>query len=131
MSVRLSEMSRHPLYFLSLSAAVVVLLLHTCDAAFCNGKPHPDAKPNLNPIFKSDPVFVREVKNAKLYTVGDGDDKISVVHLWGSPYERGYAHGTIMKQDVQNMIGSVWEYIVEQVETATCVACGSSASMIL
>ena len=124
-------MSRHPLCFLSLSAAVLVLLLHTSDAAFCNGKPHPDAKPNLNPIFTSDPVFVREVKNAKLYTVGDGDDKISVVHLWGSPYERGYAHGTIMKQDVQNMIGSVWEYIVEQVETAACVACGSSASMIL
>jgi hypothetical protein len=101
-----------------LSAAVLLLLLQPSNAAYCHGKPQPDAKPNLNPIFTSDPVFVREVKNAKLYTVGDGDDKISVVHLWGSPYERGFAHGTIMKQDVQNMINSVWEYIVEQVESA-------------
>lgn len=106
------------LVFASLSVVFVLLFLHPSNAAFCNGKPKPDAKPNLNPIFTSDPVFVREVKNAKLYTVGDGDDKISVVHLWGSPYERGFAHGTIMKQDVQNMINSVWDYIVEQVESA-------------
>ena len=111
-------MSPERLGFLSLSAAVLLLLLQPSNAAYCHGKPQPDAKPNLNPIFTSDPVFVREVKNAKLYTVGDGDDKISVVHLWGSPYERGFAHGTIMKQDVQNMINSVWEYIVEQVESA-------------
>jgi hypothetical protein len=95
-----------------------LLLLQPSDAAFCNGKPKPDAKPNLNAIYKSDPYFVRQVKNAKLFTVGDGDDKISVVHLWGSPYERGFAHGSIMKQDVQNMVNSVWEYIVEQVESA-------------
>lgn len=106
------------LAFLSLSVAVLLLLFNPASTAFCNGKPKPDAKPNLNPIFTSDPIFVREVKNAKLYTVGDGDDKISVVHLWGSPYERGFAHGTIMKQDVKNMIDSVWEYIVEQVESA-------------
>ena len=111
-------MSSERLVFLSLSAAVLLLLLQPSNAAYCHGKPQPDAKPNLNPIFTSDPVFAREVKNAKLYTVGDGDDKISVVHLWGSPYERGFAHGTIMKQDVQNMINSVWEYIVEQVESA-------------
>ena len=100
------------------AALLLLLLLHPSGAAFCNGKPKPDAKPNLNPIFTSSPVFVREVKNAKLYTVGDGDDKISVVHLWGSPYERGFAHGTLMKQEAQNMITSVWEYIVEQVESA-------------
>jgi hypothetical protein len=111
-------MSGRALTFLSLSAVITLLLLNTSDAAFCNGKPHPDAKPNLNTIFTADPVFVREVKNAKLYTVGDGDDKISVVHLWGTPYERGFAHGTIMKQDALNMVNSVWEYIVEQVESA-------------
>ena len=112
------EMPSHSLLCLCLSVAVALLLLPTSDAAFCNGKPKPDAKPNLNPIFTADPVFVKETKNAKLYHVGDGDDKISVVHLWGSPYERGFAHGTIMKQDVLNMIDSVWEYIVEQVESA-------------
>jgi isopenicillin-N N-acyltransferase-like protein len=111
-------MSPHSLTFLSLSVVFALFLVQASDAAFCNGKPKPDAKPNLNPIFTADPVFVREVKNAKLYVVGDGDDKISVVHLWGSPYERGFAHGTIMKQDVLNMIDSVWEYIVEQVESA-------------
>lgn len=26
---------------------------------------------------------MRDAKNAKLYTVGDGEDQISLVHVWG------------------------------------------------
>lgn len=41
------------------------------------------------PIVYDDPVYVKEVKNAKLYTLGQGDDQIYIVHLWGTPYEMG------------------------------------------
>jgi len=53
------------------------------EAAECHGKPSPDAKPNLNPIQTSPPVFVKSTKNGKLYTVGTGDDLIHLVHVWG------------------------------------------------
>ena len=29
---------------------------------------------------------------------GTGDDIVPVVHLWGTPYEKGFAHGTLMKE---------------------------------
>jgi hypothetical protein len=50
----------------------------------CDDSPSPDAKPNLNLIYTADPVFVREVPNAKLFYAGDGDDVIPIVHLWGA-----------------------------------------------
>ncbi len=47
-------------------------------------QPDPNAQPNLNAIYTAPPVFVRSVPNASLYTVGGGEDTISVVHLWGA-----------------------------------------------
>jgi len=87
-------------------------------AAECNGKPSPSAKPNLNAIITNEPVFVRSVKNAKLYYVGTGDDKINLVHLWGSPYEMGFAHGQLVKKDMIGLVDNVWKYLEQQVQQA-------------
>ena len=46
-------------------------------------QPSPNAKPNFMPVYTDAPVFVKSVENAQLYTVGSGDDTISVVHVWG------------------------------------------------
>ncbi|XP_077988524.1 protein dcd1A-like [Glandiceps talaboti] len=78
-------------------------------------KPDPHAKPNLNPIQTDSPVFVRQTKNAKLYTVGKGDDSFSVVHVWGSPYDMGYAHGTIMKEEATKFVNDVWKYLEDTI----------------
>jgi len=98
--------------------AICLFLVGFSHAAECHGKPSPDAKPNLNPILTGDAVFVKSIKNAKLYTVGAGDDTIPVVHLWGTPYEMGYAQGAIMNQTAQNLVNSVWNYLESQVEQA-------------
>ena len=50
-------------------------------------QPDPNAKPNANPIQTAPPVFVRASKNGKLYTVGDGEDQVYVVHVWGERAE--------------------------------------------
>jgi len=55
-------------------------------------QPDPDAKPNLNPIVTDPPKFVADTTNGKLYTVGDGEDLISLVHVWG---EKGREERTI------------------------------------
>ncbi|XP_077988522.1 protein dcd1A-like [Glandiceps talaboti] len=78
-------------------------------------RPDPHAKPNLNPIQTDQPVFVKQTKNAKLFTVGKGDDMMKVLHLWGTPYEKGYAHGEILKDDVNTMVNAVWDYFEQQV----------------
>jgi isopenicillin-N N-acyltransferase-like protein len=41
------------------------------------------------PILTGSPVFVKSVPNGKLYMVGSGDDTIPVVHVWGTPYQKG------------------------------------------
>ncbi|XP_006823777.1 protein dcd1A-like [Saccoglossus kowalevskii] len=76
--------------------------------------PDPHAKPNLNPIQTDPPVFVKQIKNAKLYTVGKGDDQIKVLHVWGTPYEMGFAHGTILKDEAKSFIDDVWKYIEDE-----------------
>lgn len=103
------------------SLAILLLALALSPAVFaaeCNGKPSPDAKPNLNPILTGAPVFVKSVTNAKLYTVGSGDDIINVVHLWGTPFEMGLAHGTLMKDKASQFMNGVWDYLLVQVEQA-------------
>jgi hypothetical protein len=58
------------------------------------------------------------VKNGKLYSAGNGDDLIHIVHVWGSPYEMGYAHGELMTSQAHSFMNDVWSYLEEQVEAA-------------
>ncbi|XP_070543586.1 protein dcd1A-like isoform X1 [Ptychodera flava] len=77
-------------------------------------QPDPHAKPNLNPIQTDPPVFVKQIKNAKLYMAGKGDDQFKVLHVWGTPYEMGYAHGTILKAEGKAFFDSVYKYLEEK-----------------
>ena len=79
-------------------------------------KPSPDAKPNLFPIQDANLTLVKQIKNAKLYLAGAGDEQIYVVHLWGTPYEMGYAHGTLIKDGLSKMIDTFWKYMESEVE---------------
>ena len=46
--------------------------------AYCRGGPKPDAPLNLSPILDSEPTFVREVENGRLYTVNTGKCQTSL-----------------------------------------------------
>ena len=81
----------------------------------CTGAPKPNAQPNLNHIYTSAPTFVKSVTNASLYHVGDGEDQISVVHLWGNAYQRGYAHGLLMKNDTAAFYARVYPYFEQTI----------------
>ena len=95
--------------------ALTACIVAWASAAECNGKPDPNALPNLNPILTAPHTFVRSVPNASLYTVGSGDDTINVVHLWGTPYEMGLAHGTLMNATMIAMVDTVWTYLISEV----------------
>lgn len=86
--------------------------------AECNGAPNPNAQPNLNAIVTDEPVFVRSVPNALLYTVGTGDDMINLVHLYGSPYAMGFAHATLLQSTMLEFMNGVWAYLELQVAEA-------------
>jgi exportin-7 len=98
-----------------LVTALASLQCHCVLSAFCHGKPDPRAKPNLNPVQSDPPKFLKSVKNGKLYSAGNGDDLIHIVHVWGSPYEMGYAHGELMTSQAHSFMNDVWSYLEEQV----------------
>eukprot|EP01138_Halocafeteria_seosinensis_P009083 gb/GECG01009283.1/.p1 GENE.gb/GECG01009283.1/~~gb/GECG01009283.1/.p1 ORF type:complete len:411 (+),score=43.99 gb/GECG01009283.1/:1-1233(+) len=91
-------------------------LQHQVDAAFCHGAPKPGANPNNHPIHDATPTMERSVKNGKAFRAGPTDYEFWVVHVYGTPYEMGYAHGSMMKQEVQVMADSVWQYFEKQIE---------------
>ena len=99
-------------------AALCLLAARTASAAYCHGAPDPSAKPNLHPIQGKPPVHVRAVSNGLLETAGEGDDLISIVHLWGTAYERGVAHGSLMKADVGEFIPAALAFFAEQAALA-------------
>uniref|UniRef100_A0A7S3G4I9 Acid ceramidase-like protein n=2 Tax=Palpitomonas bilix TaxID=652834 RepID=A0A7S3G4I9_9EUKA len=98
-----------------LVSALIVCTFGACLSAECHGAPDPNAKPNNNPIFSSPPTFVTSVQNGKLYRAGDDEDVFDIVHVWGTPYEMGYAQGQLQKEKANKFITSLWAYLEAQV----------------
>jgi isopenicillin-N N-acyltransferase-like protein len=97
-----------------LLALVVVLavLSATAFGAYCSGKPDEGERVSAYDIHDGPLVLVKEVKNAKLYEAGPEGHKFSVVHLWGTPYEVGYAQGILQRKSVIDFTTKTWAYLM-------------------
>jgi isopenicillin-N N-acyltransferase-like protein len=84
-------------------------------AAYCNGAPDPNAKPNPFPIVTAAPTLVKSVKNGHSYTAGAPGFEFFVTHLYGSAYDMGFAQGQLYTPQVRDMANRTWGYMVEQV----------------
>lgn len=84
------------------------------DAADCNGQAVPGPR-NTLPIDTAPPVFVKQVKNGKLYTVGQGDDKKQLIHVWGTPYDNGMAMGQLLGPKFAQFIREIYTYTESQI----------------
>lgn len=69
----------------------------------------------MQPIIDGKLTLVKEIKNARLYVAGKGDDQIDVVHLWGSPFEMGVAHGTIQRERITKLVNAIWTYLENEI----------------
>lgn len=58
---------------------------------------------------------MKSIENAALYEAGPENATFSVVHIYGDPYERGYALGTIQKDTIREFISKTWTYLTELV----------------
>lgn len=88
--------------------------LSAAQAAYCNGSPDAGIRTNEHPIFDGSESmrFLRKSKNAVLFETGPENATFNVVHLYGTPYELGFAQGTILKREVNAFIGKTWSYLV-------------------
>lgn len=72
-------------------------------------------QPNNIPVWEEPPVFVSSVPNGKLYIAG-GDQvspQINLIHMWGTPYEMGFAGGQLMKDVLPEFIAEMYSFIDE------------------
>jgi len=72
--------------------------------------------PNNNGYSTSEPTFNKSVAHGKLYYQDSVQPAIRVIHVYGTPYEMGYAHGQLLKEDISGLLLLVEDYIYKQVE---------------
>lgn len=96
-------------------AALVLVTAGTALAAYCNGSPDPNAKPNPYPIVTAAPTFLKSVPHGHSYTAGAPGFEFYLTHLYGSAYDMGYAQGQLYTPQVREMANRTWNYMVEQV----------------
>jgi len=103
----------------------LVLLVRFNESAGCNSAQPDYGQPNNYPVSDGNlnMKFLTQVKNGKLYVVNvdnDGGNTKSwfhVLHLWGTPYEMGYAEGTLLKAaNGSHFVDEVWSYFESQIE---------------
>lgn len=84
-------------------------------AMYCGGSPDEGERTNDVPIFDTDMRFVRSVKNGILYEAGPANATFPVAHIYGNAYERGFAMGTLQKNDVIGFITKTWTYLLDMI----------------
>eukprot|EP01120_Amphizonella_sp_Union-15-10_P000168 TRINITY_DN10204_c0_g1_i1.p1 TRINITY_DN10204_c0_g1~~TRINITY_DN10204_c0_g1_i1.p1 ORF type:complete len:444 (+),score=73.68 TRINITY_DN10204_c0_g1_i1:42-1334(+) len=75
------------------------------------------AKENTHPIWSEPPQLLKTTTNGKLFGVGP-NNFTKILHVWGTPYEKGFAHGTLLKEDAINLVTNLWEYLEAQFGTS-------------
>jgi hypothetical protein len=87
--------------------------------AYCHGKPDPNAQANAYALQASNLQLLNtldyEEQSHSLYSAGNagmGQD-FYVVHVYGSPYAMGYAHGKLLRPQIQAFMTEVWDYLVD------------------
>ncbi len=95
-------MAKHTLAWRTV--AVVLLLVALLGFAACAPKKAPETvtdAPRLaqKPAAAADTT--RNPINGELSTIGEGEDAITVLKLWGTPYEMGYAHGKLCADKIR------------------------------
>jgi isopenicillin-N N-acyltransferase-like protein len=95
-----------------LSLLAISALTPSVQGAYCHGSPAPGERVNEAPIIDEKLTHIRSVKNGMLFEAGPANARFPVVHVWGTPYEVGYAQGTIRKEAIVQFVAEVWEYLI-------------------
>ncbi|CAF4997742.1 unnamed protein product [Rotaria sp. Silwood1] len=96
---------------LSLLCLFVVIYPIESDNPNCKGNY------NTNQIVRDEPTFVSSVTNGKRFVVGSGYNKINIVHVFGgTPYDMGYALGSLMSKELKELIPEYFDYLDKTIE---------------
>eukprot|EP00456_Euglypha_rotunda_P087335 TRINITY_DN8889_c0_g1_i27.p1 TRINITY_DN8889_c0_g1~~TRINITY_DN8889_c0_g1_i27.p1 ORF type:complete len:234 (-),score=46.19 TRINITY_DN8889_c0_g1_i27:33-632(-) len=105
---------------------LLLLCVSSAFAAECGTSPDKNAHQNLNPIFTNAPRLIKSINccfpnegpdcgcAGHLYQINEGIDAIPIVHVYGNPWQMGYAQG-LLRPDTKDFIESVYEWFDDEV----------------
>jgi isopenicillin-N N-acyltransferase-like protein len=102
-------------YRAALTTAVFVAMLCGSAAATKGNWTNCSGVQNPFPVHKAPPVFVRQVTNGKRYLGGADNDTFHVLHLYGSHYDMGYAHGQLLGEYFDEIYTLFITYVESQI----------------
>lgn len=72
---------------------------------------------NEHPLYTAPPQLVATVGNGSKYTVGPASmgPNITVVNVFGSSYDMGYAYGQLLKNELNSMMPALEAYGIQQI----------------
>lgn len=97
--------------FLTLPIILAASQFASTYGAYCSGSPQPGERVSEYAIFDENVKLVRSVKNAKLFTGGPAGATFPIVHVYGTPYEVGFAQGTLQKKTIIEFVSKTWAYL--------------------
>jgi len=70
----------------------------------------------MQAISVDDPVLVNQTANGMLFLQNSVEPPLYITHVYGTPYEMGYAQGVLLKEQINQFIPDVFEYMYTEVE---------------
>ncbi len=79
----------------------------------CSGESDSKAIENEK-IITANLISVASIENGELSVAGEGDDKIQILKVWGTPYEMGKAHGVLLKKEINEHVPNLIRLMSEK-----------------
>ena len=96
--------------------ALFVVFLFALGVLVAAGANNCNGLPNNLPIVTDAPVLLRTVAQGKLYQAGQGDNQFFVAHVYGTPYQMGYAHGSLLQKEINLIVDEFYKYMGTQID---------------
>jgi len=98
----------------------VVVVIFCCSvvgvqAAYCNGSPDAGIRTNDNPIVLSNLQTIRTAANGVLQEAGPEGQRFPILHVYGTPYEKGFAQGTLIKEELHKFVHDTFAYLTSMI----------------
>lgn len=94
---------------------LVGVFLQSAVGAYCNGKPGAYYV-NDEPIWAGKSTLLKKHKYGELHQIGTGSNEMKLLHAYGSMYQMGLAQGELLRDELQDFIKELWDYIEQQIE---------------
>lgn len=77
-----------------------------------------DGTVNTLPLVTEPPALVKNSTNGKLFLAGAPhvDPPLRVVHVYGTPYQMGYAQGELLREEVSDLLTEAYDYIYSMID---------------